>query len=204
VRRGHDTVLPGSPGEMELDRRLKWNSIVSTLLDVRCVCSLLTWTFASYFSRGRGFFPLFELCGCCCCCCCCNFRPSGSLTCNFPWCCLERGGYNLGNLSCPVPSLPLSSVLLSGDETTFQVGIIKTMGRAPGEGLGLPDGHDPVPTREEGLRKRGLVYRHFEGEQSPSVSWRTCFQPPTLDLNIEVTDQALFPCSGPVLDVDFS
>ncbi len=43
------------------------------------------------------------------------------------------------------------------------------MGRAPGEGLGLPDGHDPVPTREEGLRKRGLVYRHFEGKPPASV-----------------------------------
>lgn len=70
--------------------------------------------------------------------------------------------------SRPLPSLP--SVLLSGDEASIQVGIIKTVGRAPGEGLGLPDGHDPVSTREEGLRKCGLVYRHFEGKQPASVN----------------------------------
>lgn len=51
-----------------------------------------------------------------------------------------------------------------GYKATVQVGVVKAMGRTPSEGLGVPEGHDSVPTCEEGLRERGLVYCHIEGK----------------------------------------
>lgn len=56
-----------------------------------------------------------------------------------------------------------------GHEAAVQVGIVKTVGRAPSKGLGVPEGYDPVPTREEGLRKRGLVNHHLEGKHPCSM-----------------------------------
>lgn len=53
---------------------------------------------------------------------------------------------------------------MTGYEATVQVGVFKTMGRAPSEGVGISEGHDSVPTREEGLRKRGLVYHYLKGK----------------------------------------
>lgn len=63
---------------------------------------------------------------------------------------------------------------MTGYEATVQVGIVKTMGRAPSEGLGVPERHDPVPTREEGLRERGLVYCHLKGKHRDQVRCVKC------------------------------
>lgn len=59
------------------------------------------------------------------------------------------------------------------------------MGRAPGQGLGVPQGHDAVPTSAEGLRERGLVYRHLAGAQLRSMHVasmvaRVAYEPTTL------------------------
>lgn len=59
--------------------------------------------------------------------------------------------------------------LMVGYEATVQVGVVETLGRAPSEGLGVPEGYDSFPTCEEGLRERGLVYRHLKGEHRNQV-----------------------------------
>lgn len=66
-----------------------------------------------------------------------------------------------------------------GYEAAVQVGVVKTVGRTPSEGLGVPEGHDSVPTCEEGLRKCCLVHHHLEGKHRDQIRLVKCQKGPS-------------------------